>query len=88
LVTAAADEAVNSGSAYPLNRELSLINELHPDIVFLDVQMPDLDGFGVIENVELSAGPAPIYIFVTTHDVHTIRAFEVVRPLGLDNVAS
>src|SRR6201997_847256 len=26
------------------------INELHPDIVFLDVQMPDLDGFGVIEN--------------------------------------
>src|SRR4029077_959327 len=47
------------------------------DIVFLDVQMPDLDGFGVIENVELSAGPAPIYIFVTAHGVHAIRAFEV-----------
>jgi YesN/AraC family two-component response regulator len=53
------------------------INELRPDIVFLDVQMPDLDGFGVIENVEPSTGPAPVYIFVTAHDVHAIRAFEV-----------
>jgi two-component system, LytTR family, response regulator len=53
------------------------INELHPDIVFLDVQMPDLDGFGVIENVEPATGPAPVYIFVTAHDVHAIRAFEV-----------
>ena len=53
------------------------INELHPDIVFLDVQMPDLDGFGVIENVELSTGPAPVYIFVTAYDAHAIRAFEV-----------
>jgi two-component system LytT family response regulator len=53
------------------------INELDPDIVFLDVQMPDLDGFGVIENVEPSTGPAPVYIFVTAHDAHAIRAFEV-----------
>ena len=52
------------------------INELHPDIVFLDVQMPDLDGFGVIENVE-TTGPAPVYVFVTAHDAHAIRAFEV-----------
>ncbi|MGA8508929.1 MAG: response regulator, partial [Candidatus Sulfotelmatobacter sp.] len=41
------------------------------------VQMPDLDGFGVIENVEPSTGPAPVYIFVTAHDAHAIRAFEV-----------
>jgi two-component system, LytTR family, response regulator len=53
------------------------IHELHPDIVFLDVQMPDLDGFGVIENVEPSTGPAPVYVFVTAHDAHAIRAFEV-----------
>ncbi len=33
-------------------RAVEQINELHPDIVFLDVLMPDLDGFGVIENVE------------------------------------
>jgi two-component system LytT family response regulator len=42
-------EAANGISA------VEQINELHPDIVFLDVQMPDLDGFGVIENVEPSA---------------------------------
>src|SRR6202012_4646527 len=53
------------------------INELHPDIVFLDVQMPDLDGFGVIENVEPSTDPTPVYVFVTAHDAHAIRAFEV-----------
>jgi two-component system LytT family response regulator len=52
------------------------INELHPDIVFLDVQMPDLDGFGVIDNVETTDLP-PVYIFVTAHDAHAIRAFEV-----------
>jgi len=39
-------EAANGISA------VEQIHELHPDIVFLDVQMPDLDGFGVIENVE------------------------------------
>jgi two-component system, LytTR family, response regulator len=64
-------EAANGISA------VEQINELHPDIVFLDVQMPDLDGFGVIENVEPVNGRAPVYIFVTAHDVHAIRAFEV-----------
>ena len=64
-------EATNGISA------VEQINELHPDIVFLDVQMPDLDGFGVIENVEPVHGSAPIYIFVTAYDVHAIRAFEV-----------
>jgi len=64
-------EAANGISA------VEQIHELHPDIVFLDVQMPDLDGFGVIENVEPSTGPAPVYIFVTAHDAHAIRAFEV-----------
>jgi len=63
-------EAANGISA------VEQINELHPDIVFLDVQMPDLDGFGVIENVEMT-GPPPVYIFVTAHDAHAIRAFEV-----------
>src|ERR1051325_1097742 len=64
-------EAANGISA------VEQIHELHPDIVFLDVQMPDLDGFGVIENVEPSTAPAPVYIFVTAYDAHAIRAFEV-----------
>ena len=45
------------------------------DAVFLDVQMPGLDGFGVVEAI----GPAamPPVVFVTAHDVHAVRAFEV-----------
>jgi two-component system, LytTR family, response regulator len=72
-------EAANGISA------VEQINELHPDIVFLDVQMPDLDGFGVIENVEPSSGPTPVYVFVTAHDVHAIRAFEVLEQRGKAN---
>ena len=46
-----------------------------PDLVFLDVQMPGLDGFGVIERVGVDAMP-PV-VFVTAFDAHAIRAFEV-----------
>lgn len=46
-----------------------------PDLVFLDVQMPLLDGFGVI--AELGAEELPAIVFVTAYDEHAIRAFEV-----------
>lgn len=46
-----------------------------PDLVFLDVQMPELDGFGVLENVE--AKRLPVVIFVTAYDEYAVRAFEV-----------
>src|SRR5436305_5476473 len=75
-------EAANGISA------VEQINELHPDIVFLDLQMPDLDGFGVIENVGPSTGPVPVYIFVTAHDAHAIRAFEVHQRQCLSCVLS
>ncbi len=45
-----------------------------PDLVFLDVQMPELDGFGVVEAV--GAAAMPLTIFVTAYDQHAIRAFE------------
>ncbi len=50
-----------------------ILNE-RPDLVFLDVQMPELDGLGVIEAV----GPAdmPFTIFVTAYDKHAVQAFE------------
>src|SRR5947209_12202595 len=46
-----------------------------PDLVFLDVQMPNLDGFGVVEAV----GPEnmPVTVFVTAYDRYALRAFEV-----------
>ncbi len=51
------------------------ILELRPDLVFLDIQMPDLDGFGVIEAVGVHQMPA--IVFVTAHDAHAVSAFEV-----------
>ncbi|MDX1661847.1 MAG: response regulator [Gemmatimonadota bacterium] len=45
-----------------------------PDLVFLDVQMPDLDGFGAL--AELDAEEIPVIVFVTAHDEHALEAFE------------
>src|SRR4051812_41546520 len=47
----------------------------HPDLVFLDVQMPGLDGFGVIDQVGVERMPATI--LVTAYDHYALRAFEV-----------
>ena len=46
-----------------------------PDLMFLDIQMPELDGFGVIEAIGLDQLPA--LIFATAHDHYAVRAFEV-----------
>ncbi|MGH7615952.1 MAG: LytR/AlgR family response regulator transcription factor [Gemmatimonadaceae bacterium] len=51
------------------------IAALEPDIVFLDVQMPDLDGFGVLQ--ALAGRTPPAVVFVTGFDEYAVRAFEV-----------
>jgi two-component system, LytTR family, response regulator len=48
------------------------VTEQKPDLVFLDIQMPKLDGFEVLELM----GSGPVVIFVTAHDTYAIRAFE------------
>src|SRR5207244_1418903 len=50
-----------------------MASELKPDLMFLDIQMPKLDGFEVLELI----GPDVAVIFVTAHDEHALRAFEV-----------
>lgn len=50
------------------------IREKRPDIVFLDVQMPGLDGFDVVETI--GAEVMPPVVFVTAYDQHALRAFE------------
>src|SRR5215510_5034120 len=51
------------------------IRELKPDLVFLDVRMPGIDGFEVLEKV--ARVHIPLTIFVTAYDTYAIRAFEV-----------
>jgi two-component system LytT family response regulator len=52
-----------------------MINRERPDLVFLDVQMAELDGLGVIDAV--GAEQMPLTVFVTAYDRHAIRAFEL-----------
>ena len=64
---------------------VNLIEEHHPDLVFLDVQMPGLDGFAVIQRlVERSRlrnggknGDLPQFVFATAYDQYAVRAFDV-----------
>jgi two-component system LytT family response regulator len=51
------------------------VEELRPDLMFLDIQMPALDGFGVLDAI--AGDDMPIVIFVTAYDSYAIRAFEV-----------
>ncbi|AHG89633.1 LytTr DNA-binding region [Gemmatirosa kalamazoonensis] len=54
---------------------LGAVRELSPDVMFLDVQMPELDGFGVLD--ALGPGDRPAVVFVTAFDAYAIRAFDV-----------
>ena len=68
------------------------ITEQRPDLVFLDVQMPKLDGFEVLELVAAEPG-APAVIFCTAYDEYALRAFEVhavdylLKPFGRERLA-
>jgi len=61
-------EAADGGCA------VELLRTLQPDLVFLDVQMPDLDGFAVLSS--LNDTPLPAVVFVTAYDDFAVRAFE------------
>lgn len=54
---------------------IAAIRECKPDLVFLDVQMPEMDGFEVIRAVGAESMPA--VVFVTAHDQYAIQAFEI-----------
>src|SRR5271165_2205231 len=56
---------------------VSLIREHNPDLVFLDVQMPGLDGFGVIKKLLDRKVALPKIVFATAFDQYAVKAFEV-----------
>lgn len=57
------------------HKAVAAIRRHAPDLLFLDVQMPELDGFGVLQ--ELGAQHLPVVVFVTAYDKYALRAFEV-----------
>ena len=56
---------------------VQLIKEHNPELVFLDVQMPGLDGFGVIRKLAEKKLPLPQIVFATAFDQYAVKAFEV-----------
>jgi two-component system LytT family response regulator len=56
---------------------VSLIHDCEPDVVFLDVQMPVLDGFDVVDLLPSNSADRPHIVFVTAYDEYAIQAFEV-----------
>jgi len=56
---------------------VNLIREHNPDLLFLDVQMPGLDGFGVIKKLLDRKVPLPKIVFATAFDQYAVKAFEV-----------
>jgi two-component system LytT family response regulator len=63
------------GEASNGNEAVETIRTHKPDIVFLDVQMPEMDGFAVLEKVGL--GQLPDIVFTTAYESYAIRAFEL-----------
>jgi two-component system, LytTR family, response regulator len=76
------------GEAGSGEEAVSLIESVQPDLMFLDVQMPGLDGFGVLDAV----GPAlmPVTVFTTAYDEFAVRAFDahaidyILKPYDAD----
>jgi two-component system LytT family response regulator len=72
------------------SQAVSAIQSLSPDLVFLDVQMPAGDGFGVLR--QLKPEQMPMVVFITAYDEYALQAFEVhaldylLKPFGRDRL--
>jgi two-component system LytT family response regulator/two-component system response regulator LytT len=56
---------------------IKMIEDLEPDLVFLDVQMPGVDGLGVIQNLRDKKVPLPHFVLATAYDQYAVEAFRV-----------
>jgi len=71
---------------------IAAVQREEPDLLFLDVQMPEVDGFGVVEELQ-KLGTLPLTIFVTAYDRYAMRAFDVhaldylLKPVNKDRLS-
>src|SRR5688572_24345871 len=68
------DELLVVGEARTGPEAVALIQRVQPELVFLDIQMPGLDGFAALGQL---VGRLPVVVFITAHDEYALRAFEV-----------
>ena len=72
---------------------LKLIEDIEPDLVFLDVQMPGLDGMSVIQKLREQNIPLPHFVLATAYDQYALEAFRlealdyVLKPVEKDRLA-
>ena len=70
---------------------LAGLDAAKPDVLFVDIRMPGMSGFDLVENLDLD--PMPAVVFVTAYDAHAVRAFEVhaadylLKPVARERLA-
>jgi two-component system LytT family response regulator len=85
-------EIVGEGSSAA--ETIDLVRTAKPDLLFLDVRMPDMDGFDVVKELSSDGGLMPCVIFTTAYDRYALRAFEIhavdylLKPFTLDRFRS
>lgn len=86
------EEVAIVGEAAGGEEAVRLAGELSPDLLFLDIQMPVLDGFGVVRRL-IERGAPPLVVFTTAYDQYAIRAFEIhavdylLKPIDRERLA-
>lgn len=79
------------GTATSASKGISLIREMEPELVFLDIQMPGKNGFHVLQEIMEFPNP-PLVIFATAYDEYALRAFEenavdyILKPLSTERL--
>jgi two-component system LytT family response regulator len=83
-----------AGEGSSAGETIDLVRAVKPDLLFLDVRLPDRDGFDVVKELTSAGGQMPCVIFTTAYDRYALRAFEIhavdylLKPFTLERFRS